>query len=163
VQLQFQTQGKQHMPLALCQGIFMPQLAGRADVSEVMSRFCPFCQSQTACIHACGRHWCDLPLIKRSNHCKQDLTCRVSVIRLLRPKYTMGRNPAHLDSVKRYAKTKQRIIVVSVMTSMCARFTYRSQSFSKSITWRTLCKPLSMPCLLMTSKVIASRTNMVLH
>jgi len=148
------------MPLALCQGIFMPQLAGRAEVSEVMSRFCPFCQSQTACIHACGRHWCDLHLIKRKKHCKQDLTCRELVIRLLRPKYTMGRN---LDSVKRYAKTKKRTLVVSVMTSMCATFTCRSirrsQSFSKSITWRTLCKPLSMPCLLMTSKVIALRKH----
>jgi len=163
VQLQFQTQGKQRMPLALCQGIFMPQLAGRAEVSEVMSRFCPFCQSQTACIHACGRHWCDLHLIKRSEHCEQDLTCRELVIRLLRPKYTMGRNPAHLDSVKRYAETKQRISVGYMMSSMCSAFTYRSQSFSKNTTWRTLCKPLSMPCLLMTSKVIASHTNMVLQ
>ena len=151
------------MPLALWQGIFMPQLAGRAEVSEVMSRFCPFCQSQTACIHACGRHWCDLPLTKRIKHCKQDLTCRELVIRLLRPKYTMGRNPAHLDSVKRYANTKQRTTVVSVTTPMCARSTYRSQSFSNNITWRTLCKPLSMPCLLITSKVIASHTNMVLQ
>lgn len=126
VPLQLQTQGKQHMPLALCQGIFTPQLAGRAEVSEVMTRFCPFSQSQTACIHACGRHWCDLPSIQRSNHCKQDLTCRELVIRLSRPKYTMGRNPAHLDFVKRYGKTEQRIIVVSVIISMCARLTYSS-------------------------------------